>query len=108
MNEQQLTLTRLLGKKKITFGCIILVDNGKGKELPEIVVERRMRTNNPGHHFNFSEIEILFTDRGNEIIIDFIHEDQIIGHPATLSDLHRWINEKTIQWQQDRNTLIVN
>jgi len=40
----------------------------------------------------------------NSVIEQTIPEEQfeIVWHPATLSDLHRWMNEKWISWYQEK------
>lgn len=83
MTDLQLELTKLIGSKELSFGCEI---NARG------ISWRFLRKENLGEEFIF-----FYSERKNieSLQSKFV---EIIGHPATLSDLHRWITNKFRYW----------
>lgn len=95
MTPLQLELTKLIGKKELTFGCIILIKN----EYIYKVIEKQW-------DFIYCTIHQLTINR--EDVTTIIRENvlgnpwrEIIGHPATLSDFHRWIEKTNYRFKQD-------
>lgn len=96
MTPLQLELTRLIGKKELTFWCKIY--------LPE--TKRYNRKWKEWYWY----IHVMTSDKTMSACLcnwnyipDFYYEERntkIIGHPATLSDLHRYVNDKHLQWKQ--------
>ena len=85
MGELQIELTKLIGSKELSFGCEINARWGiKGKFL---------RKENL-----WEEVIFFYSERENieSLQSKFV---EIIGHPATLSDLHKFLNDK-IDWSQ--------
>lgn len=81
MNSLQLELTKLIWKKELSFGCYTKVPN-------------------EGY------ARIIYVNPNDSIAVEWsgsefdVWEYEFIGHPATLSDLHRFMNEKGIVlWQ---------
>lgn len=89
MNTLALELTRLIGKKELTFGCLFLTNRSE---------EIRKWDDN---HFRWKE-GIYFSSSGTYCVGETM---EIIWHPATLSDLHRWMNENLkrnwTMWTED-------
>lgn len=77
MTKLQLSLTRILGKKELYFGCVLL--NVSGIEIKYVI--------------RIDETGGFLTDDGSRQNIETM---EIIGHPATLSDFHRWMGELKI------------
>lgn len=100
LSPLQLELTQLIGKKELTFGCLvwpfshfhrICYYDYRSKEFITNIIYPGWETNDNGR---------LHTD--------IVTESKIIGHPATLSDFHRCMNEKWIIWSQWKNILFIN
>lgn len=98
MNTLQIELTRLIGKKELTFGCFInhkVDDDFDGDWHLARVTEVEDK-----HFFFYPR-----TPYGDTDWSDDESEYEIIGHPATLTDLHRWMNEKKVNWDQDKRAI---
>jgi len=91
MNDIQLELTRLIGEKELTFGCVLKY--------------------NKFDYEWFDYYQFLFTtkdcyglvsthslNKDNEFR-SYNDKYEIIGHPATETDFKRWMNGK-YDWQQ--------
>lgn len=78
MNPLQLELTKLIGKRELSFGAkIILKDYIWEKTINQMIDWHTFEVcGKIGRAFSMNDVE------------------EIIGHPATLSDFHRWMNEK--------------
>ena len=81
MGELQIELTKLIGSKELSFGCLL---NARGINWRFLRKEK--------------EFIFFYSERKN---IESIQKEfvEIIGHPATLSDLHKFLNDK-IDWSQ--------
>ena len=88
MNELQIKLTKLIGKKELSFGCEVIISMQNF-----ILVDSRK------YWFKHSA-RVIWADEDNEWYnYDLTVKKQdieIIWHPAQLHDLHRWMNEKKI------------
>lgn len=99
MNQQQLRLTELLGSKELTFGCVIKNQNDVLLKVFKVKPSAMMF--------------ILYSDDSKECIAqrDFetgkFPEFEIIWHPATLTDFHKWLNENKYEWQHDNKWLVI-
>lgn len=82
MTELQLELTRLIGKKKLSFGLQVILKEWIGVKTVKGVD-------------GFKQFKVCGNDK------DFTISDceEIIGHPATLSDFHRCMNNNRLQWK---------
>ena len=99
LTPTQLSLVRLLGKKELTFGCIVKPKNHES-----------FRFKGPDDYasvYKYDEIEgkvwMVWNDGdlGKEELSEFHEDFEILGHVPTLSDLHRWMKEKGISFYQD-------
>lgn len=98
MNAQQLTITRLIGKKELSFWCIIghkekifvFVDN---HAYDDIIVS------NEYDKWAFRNIDEWCGCCSNSE--SFSSSYDVIWHPATISDLHRHMNKNHIRWEQN-------
>lgn len=103
MNQQQLTLTRLLGKKELSFGCIVNIQHKAKTSIAtflwkvtdedscmgaEIITVYEYSTEQPWFEWSYEFRE----DSTNTKI------SEIIWHPATLSDLCKWLSWKNKCW----------
>lgn len=105
MNDLQLELTRLIGEKELTFWCLILIPKSniyarKNKEWYWYI------------HFMTSETTMNACLNNWNYIPSFYFKErnvEIIWHPATLSDLHRFINSKQLifDWTQNSEAIIL-
>jgi hypothetical protein len=79
MTDLQLELIELIGKKDLSFGCLVK----KWKDIAKVIYE------------NHYDIDVLIKVRYEYSYQSSYNIDgiEIIWHPATLSDLHRWMNE---------------
>ena len=102
MNTLQLELTKLLGKKELSFGCVVF-DNPPYNEhnwynnwywqIFDIYSDHYGDWGNKDGSF-------LIARNWQEAIERNFADIEIIWHPATLSDFHRWMNEKWIKFIQ--------
>jgi len=92
MTPLQLEITKLIGKKELSFGCKVSWKNKEELWNDDIVT-----------FVNWNDFATKHTP-----IKEKRFSVEIIGHPATLSDLHRWMNENKIirNWYQDRLCLM--
>ncbi len=93
MTPTQLELTRLLGSKELTLGCMFKQSYTEGFET---VIYKVVG-------WNFHSV----TERW---IAHFPHVSQIteiIGHPATLTDFHRWLVDKCLIFEQRALSFVV-
>ena len=96
LTDLQLELTQLIGSKELSFGCIIQEPNWwyTSKFVREIDNEDE-------------EEFFVHDDIGNKF--RFIYQRwfdwTIIGHPATLSDFHRWMNENNEPFQHAKDAI---
>lgn len=86
MNETQLELTRLLGDKTISFGCLVEWDNGMS------VSKRQIQAIDSLHLLGYWDSAKDMYQEAFWTSELFLRDCEIIGHPATLTDLHRWMN----------------
>lgn len=98
MTPLQIEITRLIGKKELTFGCLFYDDKSKDESSINRVwngdLDSRKQTYSYWWWEEWETVSIV----------------EIIGHPATLSDFHRWMNEKELCWRQEelQFTLIID
>ncbi len=92
MTDLQLELTKLIGKKDLSFGCLIRTN-------VDWIIEVIHRND------IFNSLCVIQED--NWIFISYIINKnqcvEIIWHPATLSDLHRFLNWLSFDWSQNRD-----
>lgn len=91
MNNLQLELTRLIGKKDLTFWCLY-----KSKDEEKIFID--------DWHYIFCDNEVyrdLWIKEPRKICWEY----EIIWHPATLPDFHRWMNENVFHWSQSYESI---
>lgn len=100
MNEQQLTLTRLLGKKELSFWCKVKYIGHNEKFLGDYIGSFVSDFSNENCAYIFDGYKV-HNMGGIE------KHMEIIWHPATLSDLHRWMNESNFNWSQVREEIQV-
>ena len=81
MTPLQLELTRLIGKKELTFGCKVIAE-WTIRTMVWDADYKNYLTSNGSIEYNY----YVYANEDTEFSID-----EIIGHPATLSDFHRWI-----------------
>ena len=95
MNQQQLILTKLLGKKELSFGCTI-----KCKYIFWELYYARLAWAIPKDGWcGYDYID----EHGNRLNTK---QFEIIWHPATLSDFHRWMNKHFKEdWMQDEKEI---
>lgn len=93
MTPLQLELTKLIGKKELTFGCLIDCQ----WFWPYITIHWDLSVSDS---VSVLKPSIMWYDKTRVNI----GREQIIGHPATLSDFHRWMNEKYKYWFEHRAT----
>lgn len=79
MTPQQLKLYELLGSKELSVGCMVYFTDPSSYKL-------------------FTSILANEDDVTNYYCM-YREEQEIIGHPPTIVDLHRWLNEKSIRWE---------
>ena len=91
MNQQQTTLTQLLGSKELTFGCNIKYDGW----VHTII----------NYPKDSSDFKVCFDWNYTRYPRDT--EFEIIWHEPTLTNFHRWLNEKVgkQKWYQDYETI---
>jgi len=89
MNEQQLELTRLIGKKELSFWCYVV-----NKEMPSFYYKLITKVYFPWDT-NENRWWVVNTNN-NSVIEQTIPEEQfeIVWHTAHLPDFHKWMNEK--------------
>ena len=92
MNEIQIEITRLIGQKELTFGCYI------SNFLPYPTLGEVFRIWNEVISNNGVRDVILYSPYWDQK--EYFDITEIIGHPANLTDLHRWINEKGSLFRQ--------
>jgi hypothetical protein len=113
MTPLQLQLTKLIGDKELTFGCYVYTKDKDYSWKPLAIVIKSF------HWFNTSYTWYSHTTDNITVWITFWwkynsgkikpicsfskNEMEIIWHPATLSDLHRWMNEKNVEFTQENN-----
>ena len=94
MTPLQLELTRLIGKKEWS-AWLIVKDNYW--IILTLVWEKQ---------FDWDDDVYFYAPEHKEISHWFNNEEytrkkwEIISHPATLSDFHRWMNENVFYWSQ--------
>jgi len=102
MTDLQLELTRLIGRKELTFGCIVYIPETK-------IYSRRLKEWFWRVHFANALTEYMWVCLDNKNYIPWFNAKkrnvEIIGHPATLSDLHKWMNDSTFNWFQSNRKL---
>lgn len=89
MNDLQLSLTRLIGKKELTFGCLTYRNRLSriiSKDYPQWELSEPWN------------LRYICIDDWENIYTSWLTDTEIIGHPATLTDLHRWMNKNNI-WE---------
>ena len=87
-------LTKLIGSKELSFGCLV-----KSKKWELDLNNRRICASEYVKDNEDYEIMICyFTYNGTIKKIWWWDDFEIIWHPATLSDLHRWMNEQNVQF----------
>lgn len=118
MNDLQLELTRLIGKKELTPWCEIIVhdenfimhDNNRHATVQHITEQWDLFL------MYFVSCVSWFDKHMSQVPLNgYIHHDdketfgsiEILNHPATLSDFHRWMNEEGILWSQVTNIRIL-
>jgi hypothetical protein len=94
MTPLQLELTRLIGKKE--YGVGLLFTQAYTDKIETMLSEVRWGN---FHAITWDKIHFPHTSQITEII----------GHPATLSDLHMWINScnRIIDWSQNTEGISV-
>ena len=102
MTPLQLELTKLIGKKELRFGCYLRVKKWTHwmdtQFFNTVIIDtdyvwdlRRYKTRHP--LYEVYEEYISFAIEKQEL--------EIIWHPATLSDLHRWLDSKYLYWNME-------
>ena len=113
MNQQQLLLTQLLGSKELTFGCFVRLQwvyadnhyryNFYGtvevptKDEDELQIVRLVKQyphsgSTPEKSTSHWTVQFPGSNSIQNWDTHSIETSEIIWHPATLSDLHRWMN----------------
>ena len=95
LTELQLELTRLIGKKELTFWCLIEWSGNSS------VNKRYLQKIDSQYLMGYGDSEKDMYQEAFWISELFLRDCEIIGHPATLSDFHRWMNEKNSEWKID-------
>ena len=88
MNDIQIELTKLLGRKELTFGCKVISEWVIRTMVWDADYKNYLTSNGSIQHNYY-----VYANEDTEFSID-----EIIGHPATLTDLHKWMNKKWISW----------
>lgn len=101
MTDLQLELTKLIGSKELSFGCYIIV-HGDTTRLDD----NNFSISYDGKSYYHKETWDYETfDSGNRIhewyVEQHIEITEIIGHPATLSDLHKFTITSNYSFEQD-------
>ena len=89
MNDLQLELTRLIGKKELSFGCLVRLQSTGGTKRLATVLE-----NNTNYSKFLSKWWILSQNNANRRFKQSWEIIEIIWHPATSVDLYKWAKEK--------------
>ena len=85
MTPLQLELTRLIGKKELTFWCLIEWSGNSS------VNKRYLQKIDSQYLMGYGDSEKDMHQEAFWISELSLRDCEIIGHPATLSDLHSWI-----------------
>ena len=93
MTPLQIELTRLIGKKELDFWCRCKT---KWEYEEDIVLCSYWKT-----------VEWCKRNKSSSLEVDDII-DEIIGHPPTLSDLHRFMNENGMVWNMDKRIIYID
>lgn len=112
MNALQLELTRLIGKKELAMGCVISSKQFSiyWDEYKEWTINRCTWFHNQGN-VRLEKFRVMNPHTEEDEWFEFTDctSYKIIGHPATLSDFHRWMNENLKvheNWRQNRDLII--
>lgn len=94
-------------RKDLTFGCIILVDDDLGNEMPNTIIDEFSGGRNPSKTFNPSNHTVIITLEWAEVVKEWIVEWQIIGHLPVLSDCMNacWGHMSTDKASRARDTI---
>lgn len=108
MNETQLELTRLLGDKTISFGCLVEWDSITS------VSKRYQQTIDSLHLLGYWDSERDMYQEAFWMSELFLRNCEIIWHPATLTDFHKWMmvakdtaGNSMLSFRQNRETIAV-
>lgn len=104
----RLEITRLIGKKDLTRGCLVTLNSVWQKysekpqkwRLAEYITEWKY----------LWKTQILTANNANRRFKSSWEVTEIIGHPATISDFHRWMNEnirESEHWQQFKDSISI-
>lgn len=97
MTPLQIELTKLIGKKELSFGCII-------KSINTGWIRRLCDYSDLGKDEDWTYNFWIITEAVSYIEMQ---NCSIIGHPATLSDFQRWMNSKKFySWGQHKDEFI--
>jgi len=91
MTDLQLELTKLIGSKELSFGCLMETSSGVGEFIDFHFPW--WGKNCFSCHINGSVYSI------HTLVDETIPPENIIGHPATLSDLEKWMESKWFEWE---------
>lgn len=102
MTTLQLELTRLIGKEELTFGCEVTVESSKWQKRTAKIVDYTDWWED-GYFATFVSNGNIMTHTLNNRAKSQWDIEEIIGHPATLSDFHRFLKSKKIWFYQDED-----
>lgn len=109
MNNLQLELTSLIGKKKLTLWAIVTVEL-EDETVEWVFIKNIADSDDTGSWYVsfFRGITIQNSNDEFEDLECFESDVEIIGHPATLSDFHKWMNDMDLNWSQEPEGLSAN
>lgn len=107
MTPLQLELTRLIGKKELSFGCLVTVQSTDLRHRYVWYDEEYEVDTEEEFYYVCKYDGILYSDRNGCETLWKMWANwndwkiiEIIWHPATLADFHRWMNENVFYWSQ--------
>lgn len=95
MNPLQLEITKLIGKKELSLGCWLFIQN------PDWYAQF-IEESDVWNWFTIMSASDWYSILNDKK--DNIKDWYIIWHPATLTDFHRWMNEKYKYWFKQIHT----
>ena len=92
MTPLQLELTRLIGDKTLSFGCLVKLPK---KWICFFVCREELS--------NWTFPSRIFFDGKKTFQTSITEEIEILWHPVTETNFKKWMNEKGIDWKQNQD-----
>lgn len=108
MTDLQLELTKIIGSKELSFGCYIQKNNHWSNSDKPVVWRVTSDSTNfetwyqmwfNAPYMGTYSTTIFWISVLNEIDEQGRKKWEIIGHPATLSDIEKWMESKWFEWE---------